>query len=423
MAEGGEENIPLQDFDDANLNDDDATAETFFIDDDNALAEADPFLASPKVDRLTELRADEKLRMVNKFLKENKITDPDALNVLAMESEIRDGKLYYKNLKLSKDRGGGFYKLATLRSEKGGHAFIREVLGGRSSAEPEFVSRTLYSEDVKNNKIPAEKMTPEDMGIYKDELTFLRQDASGNADKIQAFENKIEQWNNLNPEYRAINDELSIANMRISDLNNEKVKIRLEKREVEKQLKEIPEEHTQAKEKAEKLLAELITREAKIDNRIEYENGKISGARESLATTRSLRDVISDPELSLRLKLTELFKRNGITIAAILTALGMTISTIALAVTKGGGGGGGTGANTGGSGPPKVYTKAKEIVKQFGEWLKTLAAKSAAAIPGLIGSLVSFLLKTAGSVVGFVGEQLWIFLTGLTLVIINKIMY
>ncbi|XP_070541322.1 uncharacterized protein [Ptychodera flava] len=48
MAEGGED-IPLQDFDDANLNDDDADiTETSFIEDDNAPAEANPSQAGSR---------------------------------------------------------------------------------------------------------------------------------------------------------------------------------------------------------------------------------------------------------------------------------------------------------------------------------------------------------------------------------------
>ena len=58
---------------------------------------------------------------------------------------------------------------------------------------------------------------------------------------------------------------------------------------------------------------------------------------------------------------------------------------------------------------------------QFGEWLKALATKSAAAIPGLIGTIVSFILRTAGGVVGFIGDQLFLFLTALTFFIVNRI--
>ena len=43
---------------------------------------------------------------------------------------------------------------------------------------------------------------------------------------------------------------------------------------------------------------------------------------------------------------------------------------------------------------------------KFADWLKAQAAKSAAALPGIIGSIVSFILKSAGAVVGFLAEHL-----------------
>ena len=44
----------------------------------------------------------------------------------------------------------------------------------------------------------------------------------------------------------------------------------------------------------------------------------------------------------------------------------------------------------------------------LGDWLKDLASKSASAFPGLIGSIVSFIVTKAGEVVGFVAEHLFI---------------
>ena len=37
----------------------------------------------------------------------------------------------------------------------------------------------------------------------------------------------------------------------------------------------------------------------------------------------------------------------------------------------------------------------------MGDGLKTLRAKAASALPGLIGAIVSFIFKAAGSVIGF----------------------
>ena len=66
MAEGGED-IPFQDFDDANLNDDDdATAETTFSYDD---ANPVPLVYSPMVDRLIGQRVEITKQMAEEILK------------------------------------------------------------------------------------------------------------------------------------------------------------------------------------------------------------------------------------------------------------------------------------------------------------------------------------------------------------------
>ena len=82
-----------------------------------------------------------------------------------------------------------------------------------------------------------------------------------------------------------------------------------------------------------------------------------------------------------------LFREQGITIASILTAIGMAISTLVLALTGGGG-----------SAPaPKPPDKSglKERVKNhlqaLGRALANLAGK---ALPGNIGSIASWLLST-----------------------------
>jgi len=40
-------------------------------------------------------------------------------------------------------------------------------------------------------------------------------------------------------------------------------------------------------------------------------------------------------------------------------------------------------------------------------WLKTLAEKATTALPGVVGAIVSWLLKTAGSVAVWHAEHLW----------------
>ena len=50
-----------------------------------------------------------------------------------------------------------------------------------------------------------------------------------------------------------------------------------------------------------------------------------------------------------------------------------------------------------------------------------LAEKAAVALPGIIGSVVSWLFSKAGQVVGFVAEHLWTLLVVIAVALVNKI--
>ena len=102
---------------------------------------------------------------------------------------------------------------------------------------------------------------------------------------------------------------------------------------------------------------------------------------------------ILDSNTSLAEKLRTLFREQGITLAAILTAIGMIISTIVVSLT----GGGGSEAA-----PPKnkLVEWFKDKLKRLSDALKRLAGKAVAALPGIIGSVfgavLNFLAKAAG---------------------------
>ena len=102
-----------------------------------------------------------------------------------------------------------------------------------------------------------------------------------------------------------------------------------------------------------------------------------------------------------------LFREQGITIAFILTAVGMAISTLVLALT------GGWGSVPAPTPSPKPSDKGnlKEWVKKhlqaFGRALANLAGKAAAALPGFIGSIVSWHLNTLGKTATWLADNLW----------------
>ena len=82
----------------------------------------------------------------------------------------------------------------------------------------------------------------------------------------------------------------------------------------------------------------------------------------------------------------------------------MIIGVIVEAVIPGGG-------TTTPKPPPKDGSGVKDWIKKqlsnLGKLLSTLAGKAAAALPGVIGSIVSWLLSTTGKIVNWFGEHLW----------------
>ena len=80
----------------------------------------------------------------------------------------------------------------------------------------------------------------------------------------------------------------------------------------------------------------------------------------------------------------------------------MKISTIVLAVT---GGGGGTAPDK----PidPKDPGFVKKTLEKIAKGLAWLVDKAAAALPGIIGSIISWLINFLSKAVGFVAENTW----------------
>ena len=117
-------------------------------------------------------------------------------------------------------------------------------------------------------------------------------------------------------------------------------------------------------------------------------------------------DKVLKENTTLRERLKTLFKEQGITIVSILTAIGMISGVIIEAVIP----------TTGGIGttPPKPPSKegVKDWVKKqlhnLARLLANLAGKAAAALPGVIGSIVSWLLSTTGKLVNWFGNNLWV---------------
>ena len=174
--------------------------------------------------------------------------------------------------------------------------------------------------------------------------------------------------------------------LEVFEKNEEKRQEREEQLQQEKEEREkiIGDESTpiSAKEKAEKEIEE-----------INKELNEIENEREIEAEGLSLRD-------RLREKVKAIFKKYGVTVTAIFLAAGVTIGTVL-----------GT-----------IINALKKLGTDLGNGLKTLGAKAATALPGLIGTIVSFLFKAAGSAIGFLAEHTWLLILAVVAFLFQKLM-
>ena len=123
---------------------------------------------------------------------------------------------------------------------------------------------------------------------------------------------------------------------------------------------------------------------------------------------------VLDKDTSLGEKIRTLFREQGITIASILTAIGMAIGVLVEALLPGGGG---AAVASGGEPPPKDEKGLKEWIrnklKALASLLGRLGIKAAEALPRIIGGIVSWILNRAKDVVGWVLQHIWALVVGI----------
>ena len=120
-----------------------------------------------------------------------------------------------------------------------------------------------------------------------------------------------------------------------------------------------------------------------------------------------------------------LFKEQGITIVSILTAVGMAIGVLIEALL----GGPTVSTTTSGSTPADGGDKKggarewiKNKLKALSQLLGKLADKALASLPGIIGSIISWILNRAKEVIGWLSQNLWALITGVGVLIYTYFM-
>ena len=120
-----------------------------------------------------------------------------------------------------------------------------------------------------------------------------------------------------------------------------------------------------------------------------------------------------------------LFKEQGITIVSILNAVGMAIGVLIEALLGGPTApttttsGSTSGSDVKGSGA-REWIKNK--LKALSQLLGKLADKALASPPGIIGSIISWILNRAKEVIGWLSQNLWALITGVGVLIYTYFM-
>ena len=201
----------------------------------------------------------------------------------------------------------------------------------------------------------------------------------------------------LEGEKRSKDKELAQLRKQYDKIRTEVDKLRREKRELETRKNELA-----AKKDALKPLDELKQRAEELNQNItedirliEDENTSPSEretARERLAVRNEELEMVNEEiearerQRPLLERVKDIFKKYGWTLQAVALAVGIVLSALALAATNG----------------LKAGTKA------IGNGLETIGQKLGSLLPGLIGSIVSYIFKAAGQVFSFLAEHAWL---------------
>ena len=166
-----------------------------------------------------------------------------------------------------------------------------------------------------------------------------------------------------------------------------------------------------------KLRGELNERNKEIDILKGEASKQINQIRESITK------FLNKETGTLGQRIRTLFKEQGITIVSILTAVGMAIGVLIEALLGGPGAsapksGGTSGGDKKGGAREWIKNKLKALSKLLGK----LADKALASLPGIIGSMISWILNRAKEVVGWLSQNLWELITGVRVLIYTYFM-
>ena len=202
--------------------------------------------------------------------------------------------------------------------------------------------------------------------------------------------------------------------MRKSQKNREKAQIKVDRERAKLDKKERERNLIEERLNSTKALDELKEQESDLKRKNEEDQAIIQdentspserGAADARYEERNeelarLQNQIAEREdaMPLRERIKEIFKKHGLTLTVIFLSAAGTIVAVVCAITK----------------------ALKATGKAMRRGLKDVGSKLGSLLPGLIGSIVSFLCKTAGQALGFLAEHTWLLIWAAVVFIFQK---
>ena len=295
--------------------------------------------------------------------------------------------------------------------------YVDEIDDNRKQLASEL-KKLPKSEDTQDNIMlqdivnKNEIATDNSIKLIETSLTEIGADASTQTGGLT-----LRELQGLDKELRTISGSLRSA---IAKAMAKQVDIDKENRK----LKEMVNDGTYSDEQREKMRARLQRfqdEQKAINEQIRILKGRYSN--QIYQIRESIMKFLDKETGTLGERIRTLFKEQGITIVSILTTVGMAIGVLIEALL------GGPSTST----PTRQSTTTSDKKGGAREWIKNklktlsqllgkLADKALASLPGIIGSILSWILNRAKEVVGWLSQNLWALITGVGVLVYTYFM-
>ena len=326
------------------------------------------------------------------------------------------GKKFIKDMgfNLNKPKIGTKSKIPKKRMEQ----WYVDEIDDNTKQFASVLNKLPMSEDNQNNIMlqdiinKNEIATDNSMKLIETSLTEIGVEASTQTDGLT-----LRELEGLDRELRTISSFLRSA---IAKAMAKQVDIDKEKRKLE----EMTNDETYSDKQREEVRARLRRfqdEQKAINDQIRILKGRYSN--QIYQIRESVMKFLDKETGTLGERIRTLFKEQGITIVSILTAVGMAIGVLIEALL----------------GSPTVSTTTsqstttsdkkggardwiKNKLKALSQLLGKLADKALASLPGIIGSIMSWILNRAKEAIGWLSQNLWALVTGVRVLIYTYFM-